>query len=56
MDMEERELKAKDIPWGYALCFNSECTDKDKCMHYSEAKMGHIIECITARTDWDFDK
>lgn len=37
MDMEEnelKELKAEDIPWGYPLCFNSECTDKDKCMHY----------------------
>ena len=33
-DMEERELKAKDIPWGYPLCFNSGCADKDRCMHY----------------------
>ena len=33
-DMEERELKAEDIPMGYPLCFNSECADKDKCMHY----------------------
>ena len=33
-DMEERELKAKDIPWGYPLCFNNECADKDRCMHY----------------------
>ena len=32
--MEEKELKAKDIPWEYALCFNSECENKDKCMHY----------------------
>ena len=32
--MEERELKADDIPMGYPLCFNSECADKDKCMHY----------------------
>ena len=32
--MEERELKAEDIPMGYPLCFNSECVDKDKCMHY----------------------
>ncbi len=33
-DMEERELKAEDIPMGYPLCFNSDCADKDKCMHY----------------------
>ena len=32
--MEEKELKVEDIPWGYALCFNSECGDKDRCMHY----------------------
>ena len=32
--MEEKELKAKDIPMGYELCFNSGCADKDKCMHY----------------------
>ena len=32
--MEEKELKGKDIPWGYSLCFNNECADKDKCMHY----------------------
>ena len=32
--MEEKELKAKDIPMGYELCFNSACADKDKCMHY----------------------
>jgi hypothetical protein len=33
-DMEEKELKAKDIPTKYPLCFNDECGDKDKCMHY----------------------
>lgn len=32
--MEESELKAKDIPWGYPLCFNDGCADKEKCMHY----------------------
>ena len=32
--MEEKELKAKDIPWGYALCFNDACGLKDKCMHH----------------------
>ena len=32
--MEEKILNRKDIPMGYALCFNSECTKKDCCMHY----------------------
>ena len=32
--MEEKELKAKDIPGGYALCFNSDCEKKETCMHY----------------------
>ena len=35
--MEEKELKAKDIPGGYALCFNSDCDNKEKCMHYQAA-------------------
>ena len=33
-NMEEKELKAKDIPWGYAQCFNDACSLKDKCMHH----------------------
>ena len=32
--MEEKELKVKDIPWGYALCFNDACSLKDKCLHH----------------------
>lgn len=32
--MEEKELTAKDIPMGYPLCFNNECAQKGKCMHY----------------------
>ena len=32
--MVEKDLKAKDIPLGFELCFNSACADKDKCMHY----------------------
>ena len=35
--MEEKELKAKDIPGGYALCFNSDCKKKDSCLHYQAA-------------------
>ena len=38
-DMEEKELKAKDIPWGYPLCFNNECADKDRCMHYQARQL-----------------
>lgn len=32
--MEEKELLEKDIPWGYPLCFNGDCSNKDVCMHY----------------------
>ena len=32
--MEEKELLEKDIPWGYPLCFNADCANKDMCMHY----------------------
>lgn len=32
--MEEKVLKANDIPMGYAMCFNDGCADKGKCMHY----------------------
>ena len=32
--MEKKELKAKDIPMGYPLCFNDDCAKKDTCMHY----------------------
>ena len=32
--MEEKELNYKDIPSGYPLCFNNECTEKARCMHY----------------------
>ena len=32
--MEQKELTYKDIPSGYPLCFNSECTEKARCMHY----------------------
>lgn len=28
--MEEKELKANDIPGGYAQCFNDACSLKDK--------------------------
>ena len=27
-------IKSKDIPYGYALCFNEECQLRDTCLHY----------------------
>ena len=32
--MEEKKLTYKDAPWGYPLCFNNECSLRDRCMHY----------------------
>lgn len=32
--MEEKTLTYKDVPMGYPLCFNDECTKKACCMHY----------------------
>ena len=29
-----RDFSAKDIPKGYPLCFNNECAEKGRCMHY----------------------
>ena len=40
--MEEKELKAKDISSGYALCFNSDCGDKEKCMHYQAGLVADV--------------
>ena len=31
---EMRDFSAKDIPKGYPLCFNDECAEKGRCMHY----------------------
>lgn len=36
--MEEKELTYKDIPRGYPLCFNNDCTEKARCMHH-QAKL-----------------
>ena len=43
--MEEKELKVKDIPWGYARCFNDACKRKDTCMHY-------LARVLTNQLDW----
>ncbi len=53
--MEDKELKAKDIPWGYALCFNDACSLKDKCMHYLARQMmaeGRYIGQAVYPTAW----
>ena len=42
--MEEKELKAKDIPGGYARCFNDTCKRKDTCMH-------HLARVLTNQQD-----
>ena len=61
--MEEKELKVEDIPKGYPLCFNNECADKDRCMHYQarllmpKERYYGAIEGIGFDhyvTDWDF--
>ena len=53
--MEEKELKAKDFPWGYALCFNDACSLKDKCMHYLARQLmaeGRYIGQAVYPTEW----
>lgn len=42
--MKDIKLNVKDIPSGYALCFNSDCADKDKCLHY-QAKLLMADRC-----------
>ena len=42
--MKDIKLNVKDIPSGYALCFNSDCGDKDKCLHY-QAKLLMADRC-----------
>ena len=42
--MKEIKLNVKDIPSGYALCFNSDCAEKDKCLHY-QAKLLMADRC-----------
>ena len=42
--MKDIKLNVKDIPSGYALCFNSDCAEKDKCLHY-QAKLLKAENC-----------
>ena len=30
----EKKLEMKNIPWGYELCFNDNCQQREKCLHY----------------------
>ena len=30
----EKQLESKNIPYGYALCFNESCPLRDTCLHY----------------------
>ena len=58
--MEEIELKAKDIPWGYARCFNDACKRKDTCMHYLANVMTDLHDRFTGLsvfpTAWQQDE
>ena len=42
--MKDIKLNVKDIPSGYALCFNCDCAEKDKCLHY-QAKLLKADNC-----------
>ena len=33
-EMKEKQLTQYDFPMGYAVCFNSECTLKEQCLHH----------------------
>lgn len=53
--MTDKELKACDIPGGYALCFNGECGRKDTCMHHQAMllKRGeHVYGSAIYPTAW----
>lgn len=32
--MTEKELKYENLPWGFMVCFNSDCKLRETCMHY----------------------
>ena len=34
LSLMENQLKIKNIPFGYKLCFNETCQLREKCMHY----------------------
>ena len=49
----EKQLESKNIPYGYALCFNESCPLRDTCLHYQKlyGRRGvsriYIIMCHT---------
>ena len=58
-DMEGRELKAEDVPMGYPLCFNNECADKNRCMHYQARLLmpkDHYSGAAVYPTAWEDSK
>lgn len=34
LTLMEKQLQNKNIPYGYAVCFNEACQLREKCMHY----------------------
>ena len=34
LSLMENQLQNKNIPYGYALCFNEACQLRETCMHY----------------------
>ena len=34
LGLMKNQLESKNIPYGYALCFNESCPLRDKCLHY----------------------
>jgi hypothetical protein len=34
LGLMEKQLESKNIPYGYALCFNESCPLRDTCLHY----------------------
>ena len=58
--MDEKVLNRKDIPMGYPLCFNNECTEKERCMHYQarllRAEDGRLYGNAIFPTAWQDGK
>jgi hypothetical protein len=54
-NMEEKKLTYRDIPTGYSLCFNDECTKKACCMHYQAQLLmpkGRVVGPAVYPTAW----
>lgn len=35
----EKELKYENIPWGYSVCFNGDCSLRETCLHYLAGRL-----------------